>query len=103
MKTEISSEEYKEKLELMLGALYGMRGIFVMLQRWGSGWPFVRREAQQIDTWGMSTELWISSADIKSTLDAAKNDPNFTIESAKSLIAQWFHEGVATYKVSKIR
>ena len=33
---------------------------------------------------------------------AAKSDPNFTIESAKSFVAKWAHEGDATYKVSKI-
>ena len=50
----------------------------------------------------MSTGLWISCADIASGPEVVVNDPNFTIESAKSFVAMWAHEDKATYGESKI-
>jgi hypothetical protein len=97
----ISSEEYKEKLELMLGLFMGCGGFSSCFKGGGADGLLydVKRANRHL---GYVYRIVDFMCRYKKHSRAAKNDPNFTIESAKSLIAQWAHEGVATYKVSKI-
>jgi hypothetical protein len=98
---EPGSEEYKEKLGLMLAVFMECGGFASCFKGWGTKILLddVTRASRQL---GYVYRIVDFMCRYKKHSGAAENDPNLTIESAKSFIALWAHEGDATYEVSNI-
>ena len=98
---QTGSEEYNEKLRLMLALFMEGGGFASCFKGWGA-------KSLLYDVKGASRELGYVCRIVdfmcrySKRPGVAENDPNFTIESAKSFVAMWAHEDETTYGKSKI-
>ena len=95
------SEEYKEKLRLMLAVFMECGGFASCFKSGGAKDLFydVKHGNREL---GYVYRIVDFMCRYSQRPEVAEDDPNFTIESAKSFVDLWAHEGKATYGKSKI-
>ena len=98
---QTGSEEYKEKLRLMLALFMACGGFASCFKGWGAKHLLydVKDANRQL---GYVYRIVDFMCRYSKRSGAAEYDPNFTIESAKSFVQLWAHEGKAGYQNSKI-
>jgi hypothetical protein len=98
---QFGSEEYKEKLRLMLAVFMECGGFASCFKGWGTKSLLydVKRANREL---GYVYRIVDFMCRYNKRPEAAENDPNFTIESAKSFVELCAHEENATFGISKI-
>ena len=98
---QIGSKEYKETLRLMVNVLMDCGGSKSCVE--GSGAKDLLYDVKQANReLGYVYRIVDFMCRYSERPEVVVNDPNFTIESAKSFVAMWAHEDKATYGESKI-
>jgi hypothetical protein len=98
---QTGSEEYKEKLRLMLALFMECGGFASCFKGWGArDLLYDAKDANR--QLGYVYRIVDSMCRYSKRSGATENDPNFTIESAKSFVERYATKGYGPSKISKI-